>query len=153
MKTHVLIAFLGLLALNSIQVRAEAGGRFAISSPTFTPGGDTLQGGRFSLRAAIGQHDAGSLRGGDYSLEGGFLHGIRVEQSPRAPQLKIRLAGRGQAVLSWPVDAEGWILEETDALNHGKWKAVLAEVSDTATEHTVTVPAAGVMKCYRLRQP
>jgi hypothetical protein len=67
--------------------------------------------------------------------------------------LKIRLTGRGQAVLSWPAEAQGWLLEETAALNHGKWQAVLTAVSDTATEHTVTVPATGVMKCYRLKQP
>jgi len=152
MKIYLLLVAIALLALNACKAHA-ASGRFTITSATFSPGSQTLSGGRFSLRAAVGQHDAGSLRGGNYAIAGGFLNGLSVQQSPGAPLLKIQLTGRGHAILSWPVEAEGWLLEETTALNYGKWQTVMTAVSDTATEHTVTVPATGVMKCYRLKQP
>jgi len=153
MKTCLLIVALALVALNAHKAHAAPAGRFAISSSTFTPGGDLLKGGRFSLRTAVGQHDAGSIRGGRFALDGGFIPAITIEQAPGAPKLKIRLNRQGDAVLSWPIDAQGWLLEETAAINYQKWNAVPTTVIDTDTEHTVTVPATGVMKCYRLKQP
>ena len=152
MKTYLLLVATALLALNAFKVHGAADSRFAITSATFAPGGGMLSGGRFTLRAAVGQHDTGAIRGGRFALDGGFIPAITIQQSPGAPALKIRLTGRGQAILSWPVDAQGWVLEETGALNYGKWQAVMTAVSDTATEHTITVPATGVMKCYRLKQ-
>jgi hypothetical protein len=130
-----------------------ATGRFTITSATFSPGGEALTGGRFRLHAAIGQYDAGALRAGRFALDGGFIPGISLQQLPGAPRLKVRLSETGKAVISWPLDAQGWILEETSTLTSAQWQVVLTPAGATDSEHTVTVPVTGAMKCYRLRQP
>ena len=58
------------------------------------------------------------------------------------------------AILSWPLSLAGFKLEETANLAHpNSWSAVPQAIVNTTTEHTVTVPAAGIIKCYRLRKP
>ena len=106
------------------------------------------------LLTRLGQPDAGILAGGNFKLEGGFWSGVTLLQTPGTPILKIKLIGGGMAVISWPVSAAGFTLEETAYVAQPKsWSAVPQPVVDTATEHTVTVPAAGVVKCYRLKKP
>src|SRR5687767_11599446 len=88
---------------------------FAIDWFSIDGGGGTSSGGSYTLIGTIGQPDAGTLSGGDYVLEGGFLSGIYVIQTLDAPLLAIQKSGTN-AVLSWPVDALGFLLEETSDL-------------------------------------
>ena len=76
--------------------------------------------------------------------------GLQVLQAPGAPILKIKLVG-SNAVISWPLSAAGFTLEETAALGSVVWNSTPQLTVDTATEHTVTIPAVGAIKCYRLK--
>jgi hypothetical protein len=108
-------------------------------------------GGRFTLTGIIGQPDAGvTLTGGQFSLTGGFWSFLSVVQTPGAPSLKIKLVG-ANAVLSWPLNTSGFFLQETSSLSVPVWTSTPQRVVNTATEHTVTVPAGGLMKCFRLK--
>jgi len=142
---------LGALVLAALATvaRAQSGGQFDLSWSTIDGGGAST-GGRFALSGTVGQPDAGTLTGGSFKLEGGFWSGITLVQKPGAPILKIKLISGGLAIISWPVNVTGFMLEECPALNSGVWTTTLQSVADTATEHTVTVPASGLIKCYRL---
>jgi len=132
---------------------AQSGGSFDLSWVTIDSGGGTSKAGQFSLSGTIGQPDAGVLAGGKFTLEGGFWSGITLQQTEGTPILKIKLIGGGMAVLSWPVNVPGFTLEETPTVTQpNNWTTTPQSVVDTATEHTVTVPAVGVIKCYRLRK-
>jgi hypothetical protein len=134
-------------------IHAQSGGRFELSWSTIDGGGGRSSGGQFTLHGTIGQPDAGVLTGGNFKLEGGFWGRVTVQQTIGAPILKIKLIGGGLAVLSWPVSVTGFTLEETATVAQpNSWIATPQSVVDTASEHTVTVPAAGVIKCYRLRK-
>ena len=132
---------------------AQSGGPFSLSWSTIDGGGGASSGGKFQVHGTVGQPDAGVLTGGNFKLEGGFWSGIALQQTTGAPILKIKLIGGGLAVLSWPVNVAGFTLEETPTVTQpNSWSPTPQSVVDTATEHTVTVPAAGVIKCYRLRK-
>ncbi len=145
-------AFGGLiLAALATAARAQSGGQFDLSWSTIDGGGGTSAGGQFSLTGTIGQPDAGvTLTGGQFSLTGGFWSFLSVVQTPGAPLLKIKLVG-ANAVLSWPLNTSGFFLQETPSLSAPVWTSTPQQVVDTAAEHTVTVPAGGLMKCFRLK--
>ena len=69
--------------------------------------------------------------------------------------LAIALSG-GQAVLSWPASATGYVLEQTAALANPSSSTVWTEVGITPTvvdgRNTVTVAAGPATKVFRLRQ-
>jgi hypothetical protein len=140
-------------ALFAVSSHAQSGGPYDLSWSTLDNGGGRSTGGQFALSGTIGQPDAGALSGGQFKLEGGFWSGITIQQTPGAPTLKITLTANGQALISWPLNVAGFALEECTALNSGLWNPTPTPVVDTATEHTVTVPAVGVIKCYRLKTP
>ena len=143
----------GITLLNHLS-HGQSGGQFDLSWSTIDGGGGTSSGGQFQLNGTIGQADAGALTGGTFKLEGGFWSGVTVIQTPGAPTLMIKLIGGGMAVISWSRNVTGFTLEETATIAQPKsWSAAPQSIIDTATEHTVTVPAAGVMKCYRLKAP
>ena len=152
MKTKFILLMATAGCLASVG-RAQTGGSFALKWSTIDNGGGTSSGGQFSVSGTIGQPDAGTLAGGPFKLEGGFWSGITLLQTPGAALLKIKPMNGGLAVISWPVSVTGFTLQESVAASEGVWKATPQAVVDTATEHTVTVPAAGVMKCYRLKNP
>jgi hypothetical protein len=130
--------------------RAQSGGSFELSWWTVDGGGGASTGGQFTLSGTAGQPDAGTLAGGRFKLEGGFWSALQVLQTPGAPILKIKLLG-SNAVISWPLSVTGFTLEETAALASGVWNPTPQSTVDTATEHTVTIPAFGAIKCYRLK--
>ena len=140
------------LAALTTAARAQSGGAFDLSWSTVDGGGGTSAGGQFSLSGTIGQPDAGvaTVTGGQFSLTGGFWSFFSVAQTPGAPLLKIKLIGVN-AVLSWPLNTSGFLLQETLSLSAPVWTLTPEPMVDTATEHTVTVPAAGLTKCFRLK--
>jgi hypothetical protein len=145
------LALLGLL-LGIIGARAQSGGKYDLSWSTIDAGGGTSSGGQFSVSGTVGQPDAGTLSGGKFKIDGGFWSGVSVMQMPGAPILKIKLLGNGQALISWPVTVSSFTLEEADAVSGSPWSNTPQSVVDTAAEHTVTVPAIGVMKVFRLKK-
>jgi hypothetical protein len=64
--------------------------------------------------------------------------------------LNIKLVG-ANVVISWPHNTSGFFLQETPSLSAPVWTSTPHPIVDTATEHTVTVPAASLMKCFRLK--
>jgi hypothetical protein len=134
--------------------RAQSGGQFDLSWSTLSGGGGTSRGGQFEMSGTVGQAAAGKLTGGAYALGGGFWGGVTVVQRAGAPNLKIKIIGGGLAVISWPVSANSFTLEQSSTIAQpDQWSVAPQSVVDTATEHTVTVPTAGVVTCYRLRHP
>lgn len=106
------------------------------------------------MAVTLGQPEAAPVLKSDnsrFAVEPGFWRGITVVQTQGAPLLKIRAGVGGTVVLSWPLASTGFVLEETVALGAMKWVSTSSAIIDTAKEHTVTVPAAGLVKCYRLR--
>jgi len=152
MKRQILPLALLSLALGIVGAHAQSGGNFDLSWSTVDGSGGTSSGGNFSLSGTIGQPDAGTLAGGQFKLEGGFWSGVSVVQMPGAPILKIKLLANGQALISWPLSVTGFTLEEAPAASGGPWSDTPQSVVDSATEHTITVPAIGVMKVFRLKQ-
>lgn len=142
-----------LLCLAALTGRAQSGGEYDLSWSKVANGGVTSTGGQFTLSGTAGQSDAcNPLTGGQFSLAGGFWSFLSVVQISGAPVLKIKLLGNSQAVLSWPVSATGFSLEECPNLAAGAWSATLQPIVDTPAEHTVIVPANGVIKVFRLKK-
>lgn len=145
------------LAAGLLLIAAARGAdpRFAVVSSTIDTGGGSSKtaNGRYAVEGTVGQADAGAvLKSADsrYSVDPGFWTGVTIVQTPDAPLLKIRFV-KGNAVISWPVSVTGFTLQETSDLgNVSGWSATPMAVVDTATEHTVTVHATGVVKCFRL---
>jgi len=126
--------------------------QYAINWHTMDGGGGTSTGGVYSVSGTIGQPDAATKgTNGQYSVTGGFWSGVSVLQTPAAPLLSISLLAGGQALLSWPVSANGFVLEEAASVS-GSWTNTPQAVVDTAGDHTVTVPASGSLKVFRLKK-
>jgi len=145
---------LGVIGLFFISnSHAQSGGQFELSWSNLGGGGGASGGGPFTMRGTVGQHEPGTMSNGRFQIEGGFWSGIKLVQVSGAPVLKIKLSRAGQAILSWPLNAQGFALEETStALPPSRWTRTTQTVVDTATEHTVTVPATAVIKSYRLKK-
>ncbi len=149
MRNSTTLLSLTLLLLASAGAGAQSAGPFQVQWLTIDGGGGMQSAGG----GWLGQPDAGTLAGGSFKLEGGFWSGLTVAQTPGAPLLKINLIAGGFAVLSWPVSVTGFMLEETStAAQPNSWNATAQPVVDDSTEHTVKVPSAGLIKCYRLRR-
>jgi hypothetical protein len=143
------------IILAALALAQTARAQFNINWFTIDDGGGTNAGGQFALSGTIGQPDAApALIGGSFKLEPGFWSGVTVLQTPGAPILKIGLIGGGLTVLSWPVSATGFTLQETlNVAQPNSWSPTPQAVVDTATEHTVTIQATGTTKCFRLMRP
>ena len=129
--------------------------RFSVRSSLIAGGGGDARSvdQRFTVSGSIGQAEAvPAIKSADqrFSLEPGFWHSTTVVQTPGAPELRIRPAEPGFVSLSWPVTATGFRLEGCSDLNAGYWETVLSEPTQTASSFTVTVPASGLIRCYRL---
>ena len=74
----------------------------------------------------------------------GFKYGI-ASTYVLPPTLTIVRTGTNAAI-SWPAPGPGWVLESTDAVPGGFWKAVPGVVNNS-----VTVPSAAAAQFYRLR--
>jgi hypothetical protein len=141
-----------MLPATALSLHAQSGGPFELRWSTVDGGGGTSSNQQFTVTGTIGQLDAGRLAGGSFALEGGFWGGVSLLQTPRAPHLKIKFIVDRLAVISWPMSAMGFVLEESSAAGDGVWNATPQSIVDTATEHTVSVSAAGIFKYYRLKK-
>jgi hypothetical protein len=151
MKAKLVLPALLLMSLGTVGTHAQSGGQYDLRWSTVDSGGATSSGGKFTVSGTVGQPDAGKLAGGNFTIEGGFWSGVSVIQVPGAPVLKIKLVGTN-AVISWPKGVTGFSLEERPSIGGGTWNATPQSILDTASEHTVSVPASGVMKIFRLKK-
>jgi hypothetical protein len=125
---------------------------FSIDWFTIDGGGGTSAGGVYSLSGSIGQPDAGTMSGGNYTLDGGFW-GVAAVQTPGAPLLSV-VRSNNNVVISWPLPASGFLLDQVTALTASpSWMQVAFPYQTNATHIYVTVPMPSGTKYYRLRKP
>ena len=81
---------------------------------------------------------------------------LTVVSVPTGPMVSIERTG-GDVTLSWPAPSTGYVLEEATELavpvSATVWTAVSTPPTEVGGKLTVTVPASGAQKYYRLRKP
>jgi hypothetical protein len=123
---------------------------FSIDWWKIASGGGASTGATFSVAGTIGQHDTGVSTSATFSVSGGFWVPFDIVQTPGAPMLRIRYIGTRQAVVFWPVDAQGFTLQFCNDIKNPNWKNVGLKINDTATDHEVTVDATDQQMIFRL---
>ena len=116
---------------------------------TVAGGGGTSAGGGFSVSGTVGQPAAGSLQGGNYTLRGGFWAGVALVQNPAAPRMSVARLGTNM-VVSWPVTADGFVLQVADNLTPSGWQDASLTVQDDGQRRWVVIPASARMRFYQL---
>ena len=118
---------------------------------TIDGGGGTSTNGQYSVSGTIGQPDAGAMSGGPFTLQGGFWGLLAAVQTPGAPHLSITNVA-GLVTVSWPVPADGWVLEQTNHLPSvaASWPVVTAAHLTNAADIRVTLPATSGHQFFRL---
>ena len=119
-------------------------------------GGGTSTGGAFALSGTVGQPDASTpLTGGAFALTGGFWALPVAVQTPGAPHLSVALSN-GLVVVSWPLPADGFVLDRKGSLSGGFglefWTQVPLPYQTNATHIFVTTTPDNT-GFYRLRKP
>ncbi|MCU0784112.1 MAG: hypothetical protein MUF81_08730 [Verrucomicrobia bacterium] len=127
---------------------------YSIDWQTIDGGGGTSTGGVYSVSGTIGQPDAGKLSGGNYSVSGGFWGVIAAVQTPGAPLLSVARSNSA-VIVSWPLPAEGWVLEATNALPQvaAPWPQIPPPYQTNGANLQFTEPAPVGSKFYRLHKP
>lgn len=148
MKTFLLPLF--LLSLAIVTTTAQ----YVIPWSTIAGGGGTSTGGGYSIDATIGQPSAGLSSGGGYTLSVGFWSVLGVVETPGAPALLIT-HDRVGIVVSWPLPAEGWILDRTSVLGAtpSSWAVATTSYQTNATHVFISLPAPTGNAFFRLRKP
>jgi hypothetical protein len=93
---------------------------YSVDGLTVAGGGGTSSNGPYSVSGTIGQHNDGPMSGGNYSLTGGFW-AIFVVQTAGAPLLTVSAATTNTVVVSWPLPATGFVLEQNADLRTTTW--------------------------------
>lgn len=129
-------------------------GQYSIDWCDVSGGGSASSGGVYALTGTIGQPDAGTLSGGSYTLQGGFWGTIAAVQTPGAPHLTITCSNNTVAV-SWPLPAEVWVLECTNALPKvsASWPQVPPPYHTNGVYLQFIEPTTVGDKFYRLHKP
>ncbi len=113
-------------------------------------GGGTSSGGDFVVTGQIGGIGDGHSAGGTFTLEGGSLAMFMVVQTAGAPLLTLTRAG-SDVVISWPVTATGFGLEQTGSMSSPAWGGTGLTPVVVGDSYQVTVPASGGSKFFRLQ--
>jgi hypothetical protein len=111
-------------------------------------GGGTSTAGNYVISGTVGQPDTGCSTGGSYTVEGGFWCIVAD-----GPPLGISRSGKS-VIVSWPLPATGWVLEQTPTLtgNPAPWTLVPVSQYQTNATHVFLVLSNPVgSKFYRLR--
>ncbi|MBN9693807.1 MAG: hypothetical protein J0M24_26500 [Verrucomicrobia bacterium] len=95
-----------ILATASV-AEPSRGGSFALTAAV-TSGGGRAAGPGFALEGSAGQPSVQTSTGGNYQLSGGLLGVIIV---PGDVLLTIEHLDTGEAKLTWPASATGYVLE------------------------------------------
>ena len=143
---------LGVFLLSTLIVQAQSGGPYDLSWSRIAGGGGASSGGGYTLVGTIGQHEAGTLSGGSYSLEGGFLSGVFLVQTPGAPKLSITKSG-SNVIISWPLEgSDGFVIQQSgDMATSASWNGSGLVLTTNGANRSVTVPVGG-LKFFRLKK-
>jgi hypothetical protein len=131
------------------------GQSYSVDWSTIDGGGGTSTGGVYSVSGTIGQPDAGTMSGGNYTLVGGFWGIIAAIQTPGAPLLTVTRTTTNSVLVSWPLPADGWVLEQVSTLagSPPPWTQISPPYQTNAVQAWITVPAPADNRYYRLHKP
>jgi len=149
------VVLFGFIVLESAFCLTTRGQSYSVDWYKIAGGGGTSTGGVYAVSGTIGQPDAGGpLTGGSYSLTGGFWSVIAAVQTPGAPYLTITRSG-GTVTVSWPLSADGWVLEYTNTLSQtsSSWPQISPPYQTDGANLQFTEPAPSGNRFYRLHKP
>jgi hypothetical protein len=128
---------------------------YTVDWSTVDGGGGTSTGGVYSVSGTIGQPDAGRMSGGSFTVQGGFWAIIEAVQTPGAPLLSVRRTETNSVLVSWPLPADSWVLEQTPALGGGpaSWTQISPPYQTNSTQSWIVVPMPTGNGFYRLHKP
>lgn len=128
-------------------------GQSAVDWDVVAAGGGASSGGDYTLQGTVGQAATGVQTGGPYTLTAGFWSLAMVVETPGAPTLLVSW-DTGGLRLSWVQPAEGWVLQETDALSatSAEWTTVEGPYEDSGTHWGILLPASAGQRFYRLQK-
>jgi hypothetical protein len=131
-----------------------ARGQFSLDWSTIDGGGGTSTGGVYTVTGTIGQPDAGAMSGGSFTLQGGFWGVVAAVQTPGAPYLTVTRSNNA-VIVSWPLPADGWVLEYTNALPQlsAPWPQLPPPYQTNGANLLFTEPVPGGNRFYRLHKP
>jgi len=154
MKTTLLKSLWLPVFYLAVAVPLAARAQYSLDWATIDGGGGTSTGGVYSVTGTIGQPDAGAMSGGTYTLAGGFWSLIAAVQTPGAPWLSV-VRSNSAVVVSWPLPAEGWVLEWTNALPQvsAPWPQIAPPYQTNGANLQFTEPLPAGNKFYRLHKP
>jgi hypothetical protein len=149
MKTILLT--LGFFVAVSIQGVAQS---YSIDWSKVSGGGGTSTNGQYSVSGTIGQPDAGTMSGGSYTLTGGFWGIVAPVQTTGAPWLTVLRTSTNTVVVSWPLPADGWVLEAINALPAvaAPWPQIAPPYQTNGADLQFTEPLTAGNRFYRLRR-
>ena len=115
-------------------------------------GGGTSSNGPYTVSGVIGQHNTGPMSGGNYSLTGNFW-AIFAVQTPGAPVLAVTLGGSNSVVVSWPLSATNFVLEQNSNLTTATWTTSGYPITTNGDIESITItsPPPGSL-FFRLKQ-
>lgn len=147
-------ATLFVLMLSVMPVPVLHAQNYSIDWATIADGGGLSTGNVYSVSGTIGQPAAGSIpmMGGNYSLIGGFW-ALTVVQTEGAPLLTITLTATNTVIISWPLSASTWALQQSTNLNGANWETVSATVNTNSTMNLMVVTSPMGNRFYRLVRP
>jgi hypothetical protein len=101
-----------------------------------------------------GGTSTGGMSGGNYTLAGGFW-GVIAIQTPGAPWLTITRTATNTVCVSWPLPAEGWVLEWTNRVAgvSAPWPQVSPPYQTNSGQAWIVEPAPTGNRYYRLHKP
>ena len=154
MKTQMIPA-LFLVWLTTGAWSASAQTQYQIDWSTIAGGGGTSTGGVYTVSGTVGQPDAsGAMTGGSYSLTGGFW-ALYAVQTAGAPWLTITRTTTNSVVVSWPLPADGWVLEWTNrtAGVSAPWPQIAPPYQTNTAQAWIVEPSPTGNRFYRLHKP
>lgn len=127
-------------------VRAHAGTN-SINWSSIDGGAGSSTGGVFMVTGTVGQPDAhGFMAGGSYSVAGGYWALPVTVAAVGVPTVNIVRAAPGLAIISWPTNTTGFVLQEATSLTPANWTNSLSGATNP-----IVVPATPPLRFYRLR--
>ena len=149
---RLLPRFLAAISLACVATAVPARSHYSIRQHSFTAVGGKSTGGSYALYSAVGSPALAKTTGGNFAVTGSPWK-VVVLQSTGGPILRLTV-DNGNARISWPTSATGFVLQETSELRSPPaitdWQKVSITPADNGTEKSVTVSNDRGMKYYRL---
>jgi hypothetical protein len=96
----------------------------------------------------------GAMQDNSGATDAGAAYFFSIPPPTPAPSLTIRRTLTNSIVLSWPLSATNFVLQQnTNALGAASWSNVTAGIQNVGTNKTLTVTATGGSRFYRLVSP